>query len=227
MRQTWSVIEREALAGAWAAVLGRVAPSAPAGRVDATGAALLARWAEPHRRYHDTAHLVAVLKTIDGYAASAGDPDAVRLAAWYHDAVYDPTRADNEAASAALARTELTALGAPPETVAEVVRLVELTVGHDVSADDRNGALLADADLAVLAGTPEDYADYAAAVRREYAHVADDAFREGRAAVLRRLLALPRLFHTPELAAWAEPAARRNMTAELEKLQSGTDIRGA
>jgi predicted metal-dependent HD superfamily phosphohydrolase len=215
------------LAQAWRATLRRVAAEADKAAVDGVGAALLARWGEPQRRYHDTAHLVAVLKAIDEYADAADNPDAVRLAAWYHDAVYDPTRADNEAASAALAREELTALGAPPNIVAEVVRLVELTVGHDVKPDDRDGALLADADLAVLAGTAKDYGDYAAAVRDEYAHVPEEAFREGRAAVLRRLLALPRLFHTPELAAWAEAAARRNMTAELAELEGRTDVRGA
>ena len=203
---------------AWRELVGRVAPSAGPGEVERVGTGLLGRWGEPHRTYHDVRHLAAVLDTVGKYAATAGDADAVRLAAWYHDAVYDPARADNEAASAALAVAQLTALGVGAGTVAEVARLVEVTAGHDVAAGDRNAALLVDADLAVLAGSPEAYGDYVAAVRREYAHVPDDLFRQGRAAVLRRLLALPRLFHTPELAAWAEPAARRNLTAELAAL---------
>ncbi|GAA1754784.1 metal-dependent phosphohydrolase [Luedemannella helvata] len=207
--------EIEEVAGAWQVMMSRVAPDASAADVGALGARLLGRWGEEHRHYHDTAHLVAVLKTIDEYADAAEDADAVRLAAWYHDAVYDPRADDNEAASAALARTELTGLGVPAATVAEVVRLVELTTGHAVEPGDRNGALLADADLAILASPPTAYEAYAAAVRREYAHVPDDAFRAGRAAVLRRLLRLPRLFHTPELAARAEAAARANLEEEL------------
>ncbi|MEU6942545.1 hypothetical protein ABZ943_38810, partial [Streptomyces rubiginosohelvolus] len=57
---------------------------------------LLARWAEPQRRYHTTAHLTAVLDRIDTLAPYADDVHAVRLAAWFHDAVYRPDRTENE-----------------------------------------------------------------------------------------------------------------------------------
>ena len=66
----------------------------------------------------------------------------------------------------------------------EVARLVRLTERHLPADDDANGCVLSDADLAILAATPERYAEYAADVRREYAHVPDDLFRAGRAAVL-------------------------------------------
>jgi predicted metal-dependent HD superfamily phosphohydrolase len=56
-------------------------------------------------------------------------------------------------------------------------------------------------------------------VRREYAHVPDDAFVIGRAAVLRNLLSLPRLFHTPVLRDRWEDAARANLTRELSGLR--------
>ena len=79
------------------------------------------------------------------------DPDAVRLAAWYHDVAYDPERADNEQVSAARARAGLRGL-VPDARVDEVERLVLLTAGHDPAPDDANGAVLCDADLAVLAG---------------------------------------------------------------------------
>ena len=48
---------------------------------------LLARWSEPHRRYHDIEHLRDVLDAVDLLDAHAADPMAVRLAAWFHDAV--------------------------------------------------------------------------------------------------------------------------------------------
>ena len=102
--------------------------------------------------------------------------------------------------------------------VAEVARLVRLTGTHDPGPGDRNGEVLCDADLAVLAGAPADYARYAAAVREEYAFVPDDAFRDGRAAVLRQLLDLPRLFRTPHGRDRWEPAARHNLRSELALL---------
>lgn len=178
------------------------------------GRELIARYGEPHRRYHTTAHLEAVLAHVDTLAEHAENPDLVRLAAWFHDAVYDPRRGDNEERSATLAERVLPELGLPAEAVATVARLVRLTVTHDPAAGDADGTVLCDADLAILAATPGIYATYAAAVREEYSFVPDDAFRAGRAAVLRSLLDLPAIFRIADL----EAAARANIHSELEQL---------
>jgi predicted metal-dependent HD superfamily phosphohydrolase len=180
-------------------------------------AALVGAWSEPHRRYHDLAHLAAVLGLVDQLGAAADDPDAVRLAAWYHDAIYEPTRTDNEQISAERARAGLRGL-VPDDRAAEVVRLVLLTAGHEPAPDDANGAVLCDADLAVLASPPEAYAAYASAVRAEYGHLSDEEFTAGRIAVLEHLLALGTLYRTPLAQAWTAPA-RANMTAELQLLR--------
>ncbi len=182
-------------------------------------AAVLDAWAQPHRQYHDVAHLAAVLGLCAELAGEAADPTAVALAAWYHDVAYDPQRTDNEQVSADRARIGL--LGLVPEAVVEeVVRLVLLTATHDPADDDADGAVLCDADLAVLAGPPEHYAAYASAVREEYGHLDDDVFTAGRTAVLEQLLALPALYRLPRTAAlWTEPA-RRNLAAELQLLRA-------
>ncbi|UCM88735.1 HD domain-containing protein [Streptomyces marincola] len=175
---------------------------------------LLARWGEPHRRYHTVTHLRDVLERLVPLREFAEDPEAVELAAWFHDAVYDPRAPDNEERSASLAERLLAGDSRAPE----VARLVRLTAGHAPADDDRNGAVLCDADLGVLAGPPAAYAAYAAAVRQEYHFVDDAAFREGRAEVLRRLLALPRLFKTPYGAEHWEATARFNVHGELRLL---------
>ncbi|MEV8569309.1 hypothetical protein AB0436_27620 [Streptomyces sp. NPDC051322] len=179
---------------------------------------LLARWAEPQRRYHTTAHLTAVLDHVDTLAGHAADPEAVRLAAWFHDAVYRPDRSENEERSAQLAERALTEAAVPGARTAEVARLVRLTVSHDPQPGDTNGEVLCDADLAILASSPADYAAYAASIRDEYSFVPDQAFRTGRATVLRQLLGLPRLFRTPYGADRWETAARQNLATELELL---------
>ncbi|MGW7099891.1 HD domain-containing protein [Streptomyces sp. NPDC054838] len=203
------------------------ATTAAAGAAPGTDAApyaerLLTAWAEPQRRYHTTAHLADVLARIDVLAPHAQDPAAVELAAWFHDAVYRPDRSENEERSAALAERALPELGIDAARTAEVARLVRLTVSHDPAPGDTNGEVLCDADLAVLAGGPDAYAAYVAAVRAEYGFVPDDAFRAGRAAVLRQLLGLPRLFRTPYGSAHWEAPARRNLAAELATLTDGT-----
>ncbi|MCU1605466.1 MAG: uncharacterized protein JWP46_1931 [Modestobacter sp.] len=182
-------------------------------------AAVIGAWSEPHRRFHDLAHLAAVLGIIDQLAGHATDPAAVRLAAWYHDVAYDPQRSDNEEVSAARARIGLLGL-VDDATLAEVQRLVLLTADHDPAPGDVNGTVLCDADLAVLAGPPEAYAVYASAVREEYGHLSDGVFTTGRTAVLEQLLALPALYRLPETAAqWTGPA-RANLTAELSLLRA-------
>ncbi|MFJ6195953.1 metal-dependent phosphohydrolase [Micromonospora sp. NPDC092111] len=187
----------------------------------AAGTALLTRWREPHRRYHTDRHLRAVLAVVDRYADLADRPELVRLAAWTHDAVYDPRAGGdaNERASAELASGLLTGLGVPAATVAEVRRLVLLTAGHAVAPGDHDGALLCDADLSILAAPAERYDGYAAAIRAEYAHVPEPDFRAGRARVLDGLLALPALFRLPPLAGRWEAAARANLTRELATLR--------
>ncbi|WP_167454706.1 HD domain-containing protein [Micromonospora arborensis] len=206
----------------------RVAALGAGARPDAestrAGEQLLTRWREPHRHYHTVAHLTAVLDVVDQHAELADRVDVVRLAAWWHDAVYDPRAAGdaNERDSAALADSVLTGLGVPAPTVAEVRRLVLLTAGHEVAPGDTDGALLCDADLAVLATSPAAYERYAAAVRREYAHVPEPAFRAGRAAVLTGLLTLPALFRLPPLASRWEVPARDNVRRELAALTEPT-----
>lgn len=184
---------------------------------------LIARWQEPQRHYHTLTHLTAVLDHVDTLERYAAHPDAVRLAAWFHDAVYRPDRSENEERSARLAERALTEAGVPEATVAEVARLVRLTVDHAPAADDRDGQVLCDADLAVLAAPPAAYAAYTAAVREEYAFVPSEAFRQGRAEVLRHLLGLPRLFSTPYGREHWERTARWNLAAELEMLTSAPD----
>ncbi|GAA2114562.1 hypothetical protein GCM10009802_14020 [Streptomyces synnematoformans] len=212
------VLPSAGLLDRWTALLTRCQAGAETPDPVPYGKKLLERWGEPQRHYHTAAHLKAVLDRVDDLADHADDPDAVRLAAWFHDAVYRPERSENEERSARLAQVALAEAGVADERVAEVARLVRLTAGHDPRAGDRNGEVLCDADLAVLAGTPAEYAAYAAAVREEYGFVPDDAFREGRAAVLRQLLGLPRLFRTETGYARWEAAARHNAGTELELL---------
>ncbi|MGF1430874.1 HD domain-containing protein [Kitasatospora sp. LaBMicrA B282] len=205
----------EDLRSRWTALLTRCGSTADP---EPYGRALLARWAEPQRRYHTTDHLLAVLDEVDALAWHAEHPDAVRLAAWFHDAVYRPDRSENEERSAELAARALGQAGLPAALTAEVVRLVRLTVGHHPQPGDRNGEVLCDADLAVLGRSPAAYAAYAAAVRAEYAFVPEPVFRRERARILAELLALPALFRTPRAHERYDGPARANLAAELAEL---------
>lgn len=184
----------------------------------AAGGDLLRRWREPHRRYHTVEHLSAVLDVIDDHSGVAAEAGVVRLAAWFHDAVYDPRAADNEQRSALLAVDVLGRLAVAPGKIAEVARLVRLTATHVPQPGDANGALLVDADLAILAAAPDRYDRYTEQVRREYRHVDDLAFIAGRTALLQRLIGDSVLYRILPDRDAMRTRARRNMQRELDRL---------
>ena len=155
---------------------------------------------------------------MDELAGQAPDPAAVRLAAWFHDAVYRGEPGADEENRALLAELVLARLSWRPERVAEVGRLVRLTADHGgIAGNDLNAAVLADADLAVLASAGPEYEAYTRAVQQEYAHVPDDLFAAGRAQILTRLLRSGSLFRTPAARRWTA-RAEANLMAELAAL---------
>lgn len=171
---------------------------------------LLAAYTAPDRGYHDATHLSEVLRRLE--ELEAVDDTEVVLAAWYHDAVY--SRADDdEERSAQLAEKQLSEESSVD--AAEVARLVRLTCGHDPLPGDFRGAVLSDADLAILASPPDRYEEYVAGVRAEYAHLPEDVFQTARGAVLRTLLAKEFLFGSDHARRHWEPIARANIAREL------------
>lgn len=186
--------------------------------------ALLRRYREPQRAYHTIEHVGEVLACI-ARLVTAGEPVedlwAVRAAAWFHDAVYDPVGEANEEASARLAVTVLRSWGVPPRRLQQVEALVLLTAHH--RPRDTHGVplsdavLLVDADLWVLAAPARRYDAYVRAIRHEYGHLDDETFTSGRRAFLDAMLARPRIFSTAAMAA-SEAAARHNMGRERERL---------
>src|SRR5215207_1490712 len=180
--------------------------------------ALLVRYAEPHRHYHTASHLARVLQMIDEFA-ECQNLFLVRLAAWFHDAVYaiPPGQILNEEAIARLAVRELSRAGLEQEDLTQVARLVRLTATHTPGSRDPEGELLCDADLEILAASPEEYAAYTAAIRAEYAAVPEAAFVAGRLEIMAPL-AEGDIFRTTKGRALTE-AARVNVAAECAELQ--------
>lgn len=187
------------------------------------GDELLARWSEPMRRYHTAQHLEEMLTALDEVVAEmhhGAAPDrTLRLAAWFHDAVYEGHAGQDEESSARLAEESLDGL-APSREVEEVARLVRLTAGHRVDPDDRPGGVFADADLSILGAPADRYLEYTRQVRAEYHTVAPADFRRGRLTVLDRLAGSDPLYRTPPARAWWTDPAYANMTEERQRLEA-------
>jgi predicted metal-dependent HD superfamily phosphohydrolase len=197
----------------WQTLLPGIAQGSDAGRQSFLD--LTHRYSGAERFYHNLQHLTQVLDLIDQLASFAVDLPAVRLAAWFHDAVYDSRASDNEEKSAELAVGVLKDLSIPPATLTTVERLILCTKRHQADPDDWDAHLLLDADLAILGAEVPEYQLYASAIRQEYSWVAEADYRIGRARVLRHFLQRPAIYFTKSMIESREVEARSNLQREI------------
>ena len=177
---------------------------------------LLARYGEPGRHYHDLGHVLDCLEKAAATREIQDDPAAVDLALWFHDAVYDPRRSDNEERSAVLSEEALAGpLG--EERAARVAELV-LATRHRAPPPPGDAAVVVDADLSMLGAEPERFEAYQEAIRREYAWVPGFLYRRRRAKLLRSFLARERIFSTEPFHERYEARARENLERALAAL---------
>src|SRR5579875_1069892 len=213
-------------ADTWAADVTALAPAADPAAVRVAGNELVARWTEPHRRHHTSQHLTEMLSAIDTLAAAAALEARMscvaHVAAWLHDAVYDVHAApgDSERASADLARKLLTSLGVGPSDVRAIEELILLTIDHGTGLAGPLANVFTDADLAVLAASPDRFDEYCAQVRAEYAHVPEAPYNQARSAILAALVDRPEVYRTAYARAQWTPAARANVSREISRLLS-------
>ena len=182
------------------------------------GDLLVLAHSEMHRRYHDLTHLDECFAVVDAMPdLTQQDRHIVDLAIWFHDAIYDPTRSDNEVLSASMARNFLES--AEVSCGDEVGDLIEMTAGHMPRDVTPRSAAMHDADLAILGAEESRYHEYAGQIRAEYAHVPDAEFTVGRGRVLGSFLALEQVYLRPDMRRRLEPQARENMRTELDALR--------
>jgi predicted metal-dependent HD superfamily phosphohydrolase len=186
-------------------------------------AELVRAYTAPDRHYHDLRHVETLLRLAQDHALA--DREAVEAAIWFHDAIYDTRRQDNEDQSAELAIERLSGRAAT-DRIGRVAAMIRATAGHRLAdfADAgaaRDCALLLDFDLAILGSPPAAFAAYEQAVRREYGWAAESLWIARRRRVLAGFLARPAIYATDEFRASHEATARRNLAHALAKLQPG------
>lgn len=181
------------------------------------GESLLSQWSDSSRHYHGLEHLSDSLGAL---VVLGGATRAEHLAIWFHDAVHTNTPVVDEQRSAQLAKQELTTTGLPASEIAEVARLILITIDHRPLPEDCAGARIADADLSILGASPQRYQRSVADLRSEHSGLSEAQWRTLRVA---RLLALQRaevLFHTEAGRRLWQQQARLNLATELGLLLS-------
>ena len=182
-------------------------------------AQLVRAYKAPDRHYHNLRHIEALLGLARQHADALSDSEAVEAAIWFHDAVYDTRRNDNESKSAELA-TEQLGGATVDDRIGFIATMIRATADHRLpdfatAVAARDCALFLDMDLSILGSTPDDFSAYEAAVRREYAWVPEPLWVEGRRKVLESFLARPVIYASPQFQASHEAIARSNLARSL------------
>jgi predicted metal-dependent HD superfamily phosphohydrolase len=186
------------------------------GSADAWYQTLTRAYAEPRRHYHNQRHIADCLAEFDAVRPFAKRPEAVELALWFHDVVYDPKATDNEEQSAALAKRCLENAG-QPGLACEVAELVMATKLHGGDAAP-DAALLVDVDLSILGQNEARFAKYESQIRAEYDWVPQEIFSSKRSEILQQFLDRKRIYSTESFFARYERQARHNLEKSVRKL---------
>lgn len=171
---------------------------------------LLAAWSEPHRKYHTLQHLSECLAALASVRAEVQHAAEIEFALWFHDAIYDVKRSDNEARSAAWASATLEKAGASAASTRLVHDLVMVTT-HDALPQTLDEQILVDVDLSILGADEQRFAEFESQVRQEYSFVPGFLFRMKRKSILRTFLDRENIYSTPHFRERLEEAARRNL----------------
>jgi predicted metal-dependent HD superfamily phosphohydrolase len=169
------------------------------------------------RYYHDLTHIVNLQKLYEEYKPSLMDTDVVFFAIWFHDAVYNTWKNDNEEKSAALAKTVLSKTNISAERLQKVVDYILATKTHETNGDDDLSFFL-DFDMSILGSEETIYDIYTKQISDEYSFYPTFLYNRGRKKVLESFLEKTSIYKTPIFKNLFEQSARANIKGELDSL---------
>ena len=203
-----------------------IGASAPVPLLEAEARDLISRWNAKGRILHNTRHLIKTLARIDEIASTAHDPDVLRVALWYQGAVLNRsfdvfqrgTNSDEQEFSALYhARSRMETLGLSEDVISRVQELMMALFTHRADPSDMAAQVLIDADLGMLAVSPQDFKRFRESLREECPDLCDTDYVRARRLAIKKILAREQIFHSPLALAWEE-SARANLEAESAKL---------
>ncbi len=174
-------------------------------------------YAEPHRHYHTFAHIEDLVNHAETVKTKIKDYDTFCFSIFYHDAIYNVRKRNNEEKSAELAETHLLKIGVNQTMIDKCIHQIIATKNHQKSlVNDTN--LFLDIDMSILGSDTETYQKYSDNVRKEFNIYPRILYNRGRKKVLTKMLELPFLFHTKEYQETHENQARINIQNEIDLL---------
>jgi len=166
---------------------------------------------EPQRHYHTLVHIDHCLSIFDQCKSLATNPDALEIAVWFHDVIFEPGKPDNEARSAELYQA-LSAQAHNTEFRELVGRLIMATLHDGRSLDDSDAGYMVDIDLSSFGLPWEDFWRDSQHLRKESADLSDAEYYRRQGDFQTCLLAKPRFYLTDYFCQRYEQQARDNLT---------------
>ncbi len=180
---------------------------------------VMARYAEIHRAYHNKAHIDDCLLLFDEVRHLALEPDAVEMAIWLHDVIYDPRSKTNEEDSIVFAHEIMSELGLPARFQHRVARRIYPTK-HVFALTNPDYQLIADIDLASLGYTWEKFKKNGEDIRFEYSFAPWNDYVTGRNAILRSFLDREHIYYHQWFRDRYETQAQANIKRAINDLSS-------
>jgi len=175
---------------------------------------LIDRYCEPHRKYHTLQHLDECFEKFSELRNLGSRPAEIELAIWFHDAIYDTSRQDNEERSAEWARATLENANVPGKITERIFSLI-ISTQHGSMPSDNDAAILADVDLSILGADITRFEEYERQIREEYSFVPTYVFLAKRKEILLNILDWPRIYTTSTFFERYEQQARINIKSSL------------
>jgi predicted metal-dependent HD superfamily phosphohydrolase len=174
------------------------------------------------RSYHNLNHIEALLKLSDEYKHLLSSKKTIDFSIWYHDAIYDASKSNNEEKSAELARKDLTDLGLDAALIENCFNLIIATKAHQLSKETSSfdAQFLLDIDLSILAVDRDKYIEYTQHIRKEYRMYPNFLYKKGRKKVLNHFLEMEYIYKTELFKNLWEDKAKENLKYELSSLKN-------
>lgn len=178
---------------------------------------LVKNYSSKERYYHNLSHVETLLKLTNKYKHLLSSLKTIQFAIWYHDAIYDASKNDNEERSAELARKRLTKMGVNEAIVKDCCNLILSTKSHKLTHEEKSfdAKFFLDIDLSILATPKSEYLNYSKQIRQEYKMYSDELYLQGRKKVLSNFLNTERIYKTDLFYDSFEKKARKNLAFEI------------
>lgn len=180
-----------------------------------------ARYQESHRQYHTLRHIYQCYQEFDEVIGQLAWPDAIEATIWFHDAIYEPKKNNNEQESSNYAFNVLVRAGQGGCFARPVSNFILYTdysklPGVEASQDHK---YLHDIDLSVFGQPWDEIIRWEEGIRYEYAWVPEKTYLTKRIEILAGFLKQEPIYLTEYFQKKYETRAKENLARLIQHLR--------